>query len=397
MNNFIYENSTKVFFGRGCVKEFLRCLVKEYDTIMMAYGQGSVKKNGIYDAVLRILMMEQKNVVEFPGIMPNPTYGKVLEGVRLVKEKQVQMILGIGGGSVMDCCKAISLAARYEGDAWQNFWERKGIVDFEPVPVGVIVTTAGTGSECNGAAVITNERTRVKTGYDYPACNPRFALMDPVYTFSVPREQMISGAFDSLSHVMETYFSEPDEDNVSDEIAEALMESIIRNLRAAVRDPGDTARSNLLWNSTLSENRLLKLGKKCDFTCHLMEHQIGAYTNCNHGCGVAVLHPTYYRHICRDGLHKFARFARNVFRRTGHGRHRCAGRVYQGDRTARHPGRTWGERRGHEKEDRGVLSCFSGWIPKTDTGGDFRYFPGVFLKKSMGMQKKAGTGICLTV
>ena len=315
MNNFIYENSTKVFFGRGCVKEFLRCLVKEYDTIMMAYGQGSVKKNGIYDEVLHILMMGQKNVVEFPGIMPNPTYGKVLEGVRLVHEKQVQMILGIGGGSVMDCCKAISLAARYEGDAWQNFWERKGVVDFEPVPVGVIVTTAGTGSECNGAAVITNERTRVKTGYDYPACNPRFALMDPVYTFSVPREQMISGAFDSLSHVMETYFSEPDEDNVSDEIAEALMESIIRNLRAAVRDPGDyTARSNLLWNSTLSENRLLKLGKKCDFTCHLMEHQIGAYTNCNHGCGVAVLHPAYYRHICRDGLHKFARFARNVWK-----------------------------------------------------------------------------------
>lgn len=214
----------------------------------------------------------------------------------------------------MDCCKAISLAARYEGDAWENFWERKGIVDFEPVPLGVVVTTAGTGSECNGAAVITNEDKKVKTGYDYPVCNPLFALMDPTYTYSVPRQQMVSGAFDSLSHIMETYFSQPDEPNVSDEIAEALMRSIIKNLNQAVKNPRDyTARSNLLWDSTLSENRLIKLGKKCDFTCHLMEHQIGAYTDCNHGCGVAVLHPAYYRHIFRDGLSKFARFAVSVW------------------------------------------------------------------------------------
>lgn len=314
MNNFIYENKTKVYFGRGCVKEFLTCLVKDHETIMMAYGQGSVKRNGIYDEVLNILMKAGKDVVEFPGIMPNPTYQKVLEGVKLAREKKVDLILGIGGGSVMDCCKAISLAARFDGDAWENFWERKGIVDFEPVQTGVIVTAAGTGSECNGASVITNEDRKVKTGYDYPKCNPKFALMDPAYTFTVPKEQMVSGAFDSLSHMMETYFSEPDEQNVSDEISEALMRSVIRNLKAAVRDPEDyTARSNLLWDSTLSENRLIKLGKKCDFTCHLMEHQIGAYTDCNHGQGMAVLQPSYYRHIYRDSLGKFARFARNVW------------------------------------------------------------------------------------
>ncbi len=314
MNNFIYENKTKVYFGQGCVKEFLSCLIKDYKTILMAYGQGSVKRNGIYDEVLNILMREGENIVEFPGIMPNPTYEKVMEGVQLVREKQAEMILGIGGGSVMDCCKAIALAARSDKDPWQNFWERRGIIDFEPMPLGVIVTTGGTGSECNGAAVITNEEQKVKTGYDYPKCNPRFALMDPAYTFSVPREQMVSGAFDSLSHMMETYFSEPDEQNVSDEIAEALMRSIIKNLRQAVQNPTDyTSRSNLLWDSTLSENRLIKLGKQGDFTCHLMEHQLGAYTNCNHGCGVAVLHPVYYRHIYRDGLPKFARFARNVW------------------------------------------------------------------------------------
>lgn len=321
MNNFIYENKTKVFFGRGCVKEFLTCLVKDYDTIMMGYGQGSVKRNGIYDEVLGILMREGKTVVEFPGIMPNPTYKKVMEGVKLARDYQVQMILGIGGGSVMDCCKAVALAARYKGDAWENFWDRKGIVDFEPIPVGVIPTTAGTGSECNGAAVITNEEEKVKIGYDYPKCNPEFALMDPAYTFSVPKEQMVSGAFDSLSHIMETYFSGPDRDNVSDDVAEALMRNVVRNLRTAVKDQEDyTARSNLFWDSTLSENRLIKLGKKGDFGCHLMEHQLAAYTDCNHGEGMAVLHPVYYRHIYRDGLKKFVRFARNVWEISGEGK-----------------------------------------------------------------------------
>ena len=211
-------------------------------------------------------------MTEFPGIMPNPTYQKVMEGVRLAREEKTEMILGVDGGSVMDCCKAVSLAARYEGDAWKNFWERKGIIDFEPIPVGVIVTAAGTGSECNGATVITNKEQKVKTGHDYPKCNPVFALMDPAYTFSVPRGQMVSGAFDSLSHMMETYFSEPGEQNVSDEISEALMRSVIKNIRQAVRDPKDyTVRSNLLWSSAMSENRLIKLGKRCDFACHLSD------------------------------------------------------------------------------------------------------------------------------
>lgn len=323
MNNFIYENKTKVYFGQGCVKEFLTCLVKDCDTVMMAYGQGSVKRNGIYDEVLSILMKAGKNIVEFPGIMPNPIYGKVMEGVRLAREGQVQMILGIGGGSVMDCAKAVALAAGCRGDAWENYWARKGIIDFDPIPTGMIPTTAGTGSECNGATVITHEKRKIKTGYDYPKCSPRFALMDPVYTFSVPKEQMVAGAFDSLSHIMETYFSEPDEQNVSDELAEALMRNIIRNMRMVVENPRDyTARSNLLWDSTLSENRLIKLGKKCDFACHLMEHQLGAYTDCGHGQGMAVLHPSYYRHIYRDGLSKFARFAVNVWEISPEGKSR---------------------------------------------------------------------------
>ena len=315
MNNFIFENSTKVYFGKGCVKEYLACLTEKYgERVMLCYGGGSIKKNGIYEEVTEKLKSAGKKVFEFPGIMANPTYRKVLEGAKFAKENEIDVILGVGGGSVMDCCKAISLAARYDGDVWADFWARPGIIDFKPLPLGVIVTVAGTGSECNGGAVITNEDLKVKTGRDYPQCNPKFALLDPEYTYSVPEFQMVSGGFDTLSHIMEIYFSEPDEDNVSDDIAEALMKNVIRNLRAAVAGPKDyTARSNLMWDATMAENRIIKLGKKTDFECHQMEHQLGAYTDCNHGAGLAVLHPVYYRHIYRSGIAKFKKFAVNVW------------------------------------------------------------------------------------
>ena len=203
-----------------------------------------------------------KTIVEFSGIMANPTYAKVLEGTKLAKENGVGLLLGIGGGSVMDCCKAISIAARYDGDVWADFWARPGIFDFEPLPLGVIVTVAGTGSECNGGAVITNEDLKIKTGRDYPKCNPKFALLDPTYTYSVLKKQMVSGSFDVLSHIMEIYFSEPNEDNVSDDISEALMRSVIRNLRAAIQNPQDyTARSNLMWAATMAENRIDQTGQ----------------------------------------------------------------------------------------------------------------------------------------
>lgn len=315
MNNFIFENATKVYFGNGCVKEYLACLTAEYGgRVMLCYGGGSIKKNGIYGEVTEKLKAAGKTVFEFPGIMANPTYEKVLEGAKFAKENEIDFILGVGGGSVMDCCKAISLAARYDGDVWADFWERPGVIDFKPLPLGVIVTVSGTGSECNGGAVITNEKLKVKTGRDYPQCNPVFALLEPEYTYSVPKFQMISGGFDTLSHIMEIYFSEPDEDNVSDDMAEALMKNVIRNLRAAAANPENyTARSNLMWDAVMAENRIIKLGKKTDFECHQMEHQLGAYTDCNHGAGLAVLHPVYYRHIYKSGLQKFKRFAVNVW------------------------------------------------------------------------------------
>jgi alcohol dehydrogenase YqhD (iron-dependent ADH family) len=315
MNNFIFENATKVYFGRGCVKEYLANAMSGYgDNVMLAYGGGAIKGNGIYDEVMEVLNEAGKNIIEFSGIMSNPTYEKVLEGAALAKEKGVDFILGVGGGSVMDCCKAISMAAVSKEDVWDKYWAKMSVIDFEPLPLGVIVTVAGTGSEMNGGAVITNEKYKVKTGRDYPKCNPKFAMLDPEYTYSVPTEQMISGGFDILSHIMETYFSEPDEDNVSDDISEALMKSVIRNLRAAIKNPKDyIARGNLMWASTMAENRIIKLGKKMDFEAHQIEHQLGAYTNCNHGSGLAVISPVYYKHIYSYGLYKFVRFALNVW------------------------------------------------------------------------------------
>ncbi|MDY4047877.1 iron-containing alcohol dehydrogenase [Negativibacillus massiliensis] len=314
MNNFIFQNSTKVYFGRGCVKEYLACLTKDAQTVLLGYGGGSIKRNGVYDEITSILKKAGKTIVEFSDIMSNPTYAKVQEGAKLARENHVDMVLAVGGGSTMDCCKAVCLAAQYEGDIWEDFWIHPGVIDFDPLPLGVVVTVAGTGSECNGGAVITNEEKKVKTGRDYPALNPRFALMDPTYTFSVPRKQMVSASFDILSHIMETYFSKPDEDNVSDDIMEGLMKSVVRNLRAAIEDPQDyTARSNLMWDATMAENRMIKMGKRCDFQCHNMEHQLSAFTDCNHGCGLAVLHPVYYRHIYKEGLLKFVRFAKNVW------------------------------------------------------------------------------------
>lgn len=312
MNNFIFENRTKVYFGRGCVKEYLASLLRGCETVMFAYGCGSIKKNGIYDEVLYILQKEGKTVVEFPGIAPNPSYEKVMEGIELARKHKVELILGVGGGSVMDCCKAVALGAVYEGDWWDSFWEKSGILDFTPLPLGVIVTSGSSGSECNGTAELV--RGREKIGQDYEKCSPGFALIDPVYTFSEPRSRMVSGTAAALCHVMEIYFSQPDEDNVSDDLAEGLMKSIIRNLKRALKEPEDyTARSNLLWASAMAKNRLIKAGKRGDFICRQIERKLEAYTDCLHGDDCAVLRPAYYQRLCQNKPEKFARFAGNVW------------------------------------------------------------------------------------
>lgn len=314
MNNFIFENATKTYFGKGCVKEYLTCLSKHYGkNVMLAYGEGSMKENGIYEEIMKSLTKAGKNVVEFSDITSNPTYAKVLEGAKLARENQIDFILAAGGESVMDCCKAVSMATVYEGDLWKDFFARPGIMEFEPIPLGVI-TTAGAGSEMNGGMVITNEALKIKTGRDYPKCNPEFALIDPAYTFDESLKKTAASGFDTLSRIMEMYFCKPDENNVSDDLAEALMRSVIQNLRAVMQTPLDyTARSNLMWAATMAENRIIKLGKQADYQCREMKNQLDAYTGCNHSERLAVIHPVYFRHIYQDGLAKFQRFAVNVW------------------------------------------------------------------------------------
>lgn len=322
MNNFIFENSTKIYFGKGCVKEYLTCLTRHYGkNVMFAYGGDSIRENGIYDQIITSLAKAEKNVIEFNDIMENPTYEKVLEGAKAARDNKIDFILAVGGKSVMDCCKAVSMAAVYEGNLWNDFFARPGIMEFDPVPLGVVATGTEAGGEMNGRAVITNKTLKIRTGRDDPKCNPRFALIDPAYSGCASERQMVSDGFDTLSHIMEIYFSKPDEDNVSDDIAEALMKNVIRNLRAAIVNPQDyTARSNLIWDAAMAENRILRLGKQTDFQCHQMEQQLAAYINCNQGEGLAALHPVYYRHIYRNGCHKFKRFAVNVWGITDSGK-----------------------------------------------------------------------------
>ena len=313
MENFVYEYPTKVYFGRGAAGQHLPGLLACYGpNVLLAYGGGSIKRNGIYEELTNILRAAGKTVTEFSGIMSNPTFAKVQEGAKLAREHHIDLILAVGGGSVVDCCKIAAAQAVTDEDLWDLEMVQHKAFSKLPIPLGAVVTASGTGAEMNGGAVITNEEAKIKGGMF--AAAPRFAILDPEYTMTLPRMQVLSGAFDTLSHAMETYFGRSDRDNTSDEVAEAIMRNTITNMRTLLKDINDyTARSNLMWTSAMAENGILKVGRLTDFECHQIEHQLGAYTDCNHGQGLAVIHPAYYRHIYKSAVPKFARFARNVW------------------------------------------------------------------------------------
>lgn len=312
MQKFVYEYATKVYFGEGAAREHLAEAVSGYGkNVMLAYGGGSVKKNGIYDELKTILENAGKTVTDFSGIMSNPTYAKVQEGAKLAKEQKIDFILAVGGGSVIDCCKIVAAQAKTDKDLWEMEMTEHQFPT-EVLPMGAVVTASGTGAEMNGGAVITNEEKIIKAGM--AAAAPRFAILDPEYTISLPRMQVISGAFDTLSHAMETYFGNSDQDNVSDDVALAIMRNTVVNMRRLLKNVNDIqARSNLMWDSAMAENGILKVGRVTDFQAHQLEHQLGAYTDCNHGQGLAVIHPAYYRHIVKDAKEKFERFGKEVF------------------------------------------------------------------------------------
>lgn len=318
--DFTYHNPTKIYFGKKSMDNLSKELQNYGKNILLLYGKNSIKKIGLYDEVLNILKECNKNIVELSGIKPNPSYAQVLEGGRLVRENNVDLILAVGGGSVIDCAKAISVSAYAEGDAWQRYWIDFEKVDNKIIPVGSVLTMTGTASEMNAGSVITNEEVMIKTGRVFgPDVNPKFSILNPEFTYSVPKIQMVSGVFDIMSHLMEQYFSGED-DNTTDYVIEAVMKSLIKSARVAVENPMDyEARSNIMWCATLGLNKITGLSKTQDWEVHNIEHQLGAYTDCPHGLGLAVISMPYYRYIYKDGIDKFVRFAENVWDVCGEG------------------------------------------------------------------------------
>ncbi len=313
MKDFVYEKIPKVYFGENALEKSLPGELKKVGkNVMLAFGGGSVKKTGLYDRVMKLLKENGKEVVEFTDIMSNPTYNKVQEGAKLAKENNVDFILAVGGGSVIYCCKMVAVQAKTDEDIWKMEFE-EGKFPTEFIKLASVVTASGTGAEMNSGAVITNEDKKLKAGMLGALSD--FVILEPALTLTVPKKQVISGAFDTLSHCMETYFGKPAENNVSDEITEAIMRNVIRNIREVIKKTEDVnVRSELMWDSSLAECGLLKLGKITDFQAHQIEHQLGAYTDCNHGQGLAIIHPKLYRHIYKENISKFARFAVEVWK-----------------------------------------------------------------------------------
>lgn len=314
LGNFSYSNPTKLYFGDDAIS-FMGEELKNYGKkVMLTYGGGSIKKNGIYDEVLKALKDEGKEVFEDPGVMSNPTVQKLYEGCRIAKENDVDLILAVGGGSTIDYAKAVSVSAWCEEDPWDKYYLRMEDVDNRIIPVGSILTMVGTGSEMNGGAVITNHEQKKKIGHVFgDNVMPKFSILNPKYTYTVPKYQMVAGIYDIFNHICEQYFS-GDDDNTSDYLAEALMKSVIHASRIAVKNPEDyEARSNLMWSATWALNTLIAKGKSTDWEVHMIGQAIGAYTDATHGMTLSAVSLPYYRHIMPYGLHKFVRFAKEVW------------------------------------------------------------------------------------
>lgn len=314
LGNFSYHNPTKLYFGENSLN-YLKDELKNYgENILLVYGGGSVKKNGIYDDVMNVLKECGKNVAEVSGVMPNPTYQKLLEGVKIARDSKVDFILAVGGGSVCDYSKAVSVSVHCDDDPWEKYYIRFEEPSCEIVPVGCILTMAGTGSEMNGGAVITNHEQHLKIGHVFgDEVMPKFSILDPRYTMTLPKYQMTAGIYDIMNHICEQYFSGED-DNTSDYISEGLMRSLIHSSRIAVNNPQDyEARSNIMWTATWALNTLVSRGKSTDWMVHMLGQAVGAYTDATHGMTLAAVSLPYYRYIMSYGLKKFARFAVNVW------------------------------------------------------------------------------------
>ena len=314
LGNFSYHNPTKLYFGENAISSLKDELKKYGDNVLLVYGGGSIKKNGLYDSIIAVLNDCGKNVAEVPGVMPNPTLEKLYEGVETARKHRTDFILAVGGGSVCDYSKAVSVSVHCDEDPWQKYYIRFEEPSCEIVPVGCVLTMAGTGSEMNAGAVITNHEQHLKIGHVFgDEVMPKFSVLDPTYTMTLPMYQMTAGIYDIMNHICEQYFSGED-DNTSDYISEGLMKSLIHSSRIAVKDPQNyEARSNIMWTATWALNTLVSRGKSTDWMVHMLGQSVGAYTDATHGMTLAAVSLPYYRYIMPYGLKKFARFAREVW------------------------------------------------------------------------------------
>ena len=315
LGNFSFCNPVKLYFGDGSLNYLNTELPKYGDNVVLIYGGGSIKKNGIYDDVIRILKENGKHVAEISGVMPNPTVDKLYEGVEIARKHQADLLLAVGGGSVCDYAKAVSVSVNCEEDPWEKYYLRFEEPSCETLPVGCVLTMVGTGSEMNAGAVITNPHTHQKIGHVFAdeKIMPKFAILNPNYTLTLPHYQMVSGIYDIFNHICEQYFSGED-DNTSDYISEGLMRSVIHSSRIANKDPRNyEARSNLMWAATWALNTLVSRGKSTDWMVHMIGQSVGAYTNAAHGMTLAAVSLPYYRYILPCGVQKFKRFAVNVW------------------------------------------------------------------------------------
>ena len=314
LGNFSYINATKIYFGDDSLKFLNDELPKYGKNIQLIYGGGSIKRNGIYDAIVEILKANGKNIVEDAGVMPNPTVDKLREGIKIARDNKVDLLLAVGGGSCCDYAKAVSVSVHCDEDAWDKYFIRFEEPTCEIVPVACVLTMAGTGSEMNGGSVITNHATKQKIGHVFGEnVMPKFSILNPKFTFSLPKRQMIAGIYDIFNHICEQYFSGND-DNTSDYIAEGLMRSVIHSSLIAVENPEDyEARSNIMWTATWALNTLIGKGKTQDWMVHMLGQAVGAYTDATHGMTLAAVSLPYYKFIMPYGLQKFKRFAVNVW------------------------------------------------------------------------------------
>ena len=315
LGNFTYCNPTKLYFGKGAIKYLNDELPKYGKNVVLIYGGGSIKKNGIYDEVIDILKSNGKDVAEISGVMPNPTVVKLYEGMDIARRHGADLLLAVGGGSVCDYAKALAVSVHCEGDPWEKYYIRFEEPVCPVVPVGCVLTMVGTGSEMNAGSVITNHAQKLKIGHVFAdeSIMPRFSVLDPVYTLTLPHYQMVAGIYDIFSHICEQYFSGKD-DNTSDYISEGLFRSLLTSSRIANTDMQNyEARSNIMWTATWALNTLVSRGKTTDWMVHMLGQAVGAYTDATHGMTLAAVSMAYYRHILPYGLKKFVRFAQNVW------------------------------------------------------------------------------------